>query len=228
VPEGKRDPLAAPSAPAKAKAPRELPRHILGPGGVSARIDEDGKIHFRDPGSVVIDQYPVTVIDDKPTFGMEGHFDLNDHIARLAGQDPYAATKRKMAEETHEQRLCMARRAQHTREAQALFDLSTKVRTIAGRKDWSPEKRRRTLFEFWDDCDGDSDYAAMARATITAIIRQSFPEDTPLAYQPQELLALNKQRASRQEFAPYLVQESRRPAPIPEECSPPDAARSID
>lgn len=225
APNPARDLLAAPHAPMNATG--ELPKQIRGPGDVTARIDEDGRIHFHDPKPVVVDHFPVTTIDDKPTFGIDGHFDLNDQLARLAGQDPYAATKRKLAEETHEQRLCLARRAQHAREAQALLDLSTQVRAIAGRKDWPAEKRHRALFEIWDECDdGDSDYAAMARATITAIIRQAFPEGSPQAYQAQELLALNTQRSSRQEFAPYAAPESRSHKSRPEHCSPPDAELS--
>ena len=220
-PEAKRDLLAAPRA--VDKAPGELPGRLRGPGDVVAQIDDDGQIHFHDPKAVGVQLNPALGVDIK------GRFDLNDQLSRLAGQDPYASTKRKMAEETREQRLCMAWRAQHARESQALFELSSNVLAIAGRTDWSPERRRRALFDIWDECDdGDSDYADMARATITAIIRQSFPQGSPLAYPPQELLALNSQRASRLEFAPYLVQKSRRHVPRPEDCPPPDAGHPIE
>ncbi|HEX7599447.1 MAG TPA: hypothetical protein VF518_14620 [Polyangia bacterium] len=114
------------------------------------------------------------------------------------------------------------------REAKALLELSTDVRAIAGREDWTPERRRRALFDIWDECDDESDYAAMARATITAIIRQAFPENSPLAYQPQELLALNNQRTSSNKFAPYLAQNPRARAIRSEDCRSPDAGHPIE
>lgn len=220
APGGKRDLLAAPRA--KEKAPTELPREIRGPGGVTAQVDEDGRIHFRDPSA------SLSGPSERNT-GVSVTLDLNDYLMRMAGMDPYSATKRKMAEETHEQRLCMARRAQHVRESQALFDLSTKVRAIVSRKDWSPEKRRRVIFDVWDECDDvDSDYGAMARATIAAIIRQAFPAGSSLAYSPQELLALNGRRNSRLEFAPYVARESKRSVPRLDDCPSPDAPRSAE
>ncbi len=165
---------------------------------------------------------------EKRFLGLGGPFEINDMLMHLAGQDPYAASKRKMADETREQRLCMARRAQHAREAKALLDLSTDVRAIAERNDWSAEKRRRALFDIWDECDDDSDYAAMARATITAIIRQAFPEGSSLAYQSQELLALNSQRTSGNKFDPYLVQGPRARTIRSEDCRPPDAGHPME
>ncbi len=217
APEVKRDLLAAPRV--TKKAPTELPGTMRGPGGVTAMVDEDGAIHFREPSATV--RGP-----SETNLGLSGGFDLTDRVMRMAGMDPYAATKRKMAEDTHEQRVCMARRAQHAREAQALLDLSTKVRAIAGRSDWAPEKRRRIIFEIWDECDDESDYAAMARATIAAIIREALPAGSDLAYSPQELLALNSRRSSHLEFAPYVAREAKRPRPAPVDCLAPEGARA--
>ncbi len=65
------------------------------------------------------------------------------------------------------------------------------------------------MFEIWDECLEDShspsDYGAMARATILAVVRAVFPEGTDLVYRPAELLALNGRRTSRGPFAPYTV-----------------------
>lgn len=225
VPESKRDLLAPPRAPDK--PPGDLPRRLRGPADGTAQIDEDGAIHFQNPKPVAADRHPFAS-GKKRFLGLGGPFEINDMLWNLAGQDPYAFGKRKMADETREQRLCMAQRAQHARESQALLDLSTNVRAIAAREDWAPEKRRRALFDIWDECDDDSNYAAMARATITAIIRQTFPEGAPLAYQPQELLALNNQRTSGSKFAPYLVQEPRKYAVQTDDCRPPDAGHTIE
>jgi hypothetical protein len=132
---------------------------------------------------------------------------------KLAGQDPYASTKRAMANETREQRLCMAKRYQGERQKQELFTLSTKIRHLAARTDLSAAKRRELVFAIWDECseesDATTDYGAMARATILAIVREAFPAGSDRAYQPSELLALNERRSSRQRFAPYD------PSPLP-------------
>jgi len=48
-----------------------------------------------------------------------------------------------------------------------------------------------------------TDYGAMARATILAIVREAFPAGSDRAYQASELLALNQRRSSRRRFAPY-------------------------
>jgi hypothetical protein len=190
-------------------------------------IEEDGQIHFKDAKSVAVTKHPFASGENR-ILGIGGPLEMTDMLMHLAGQDPYAAGKRKLADETREQRLCMARRTQHAREAQALFELSTNVRAIAERKDWSPEKRRQALFDIWDECEDGSDYAAMARATITALIRQAFPEGSPLAYQPHELLALNERRTSSNKFAPYLVQEARIHTPRTEDCRPPDAGHPLE
>jgi hypothetical protein len=68
----------------------------------------------------------------------------------------------------------------------------------------------------------------MARATITAIIRQAFPESSSLAYQPHELLALNSQRTSSHKFAPYQPPEPRTRRSPSADCRPPDAGHPIE
>ena len=112
-----------------------------------------------------------------------------------------------MANETREQRLCMAKRYQGERQKQELFTLSTKIRHLAARVDLSSSQRRELIFAIWDECseesDAPTDYGAMARATILAIVREAFPAGSDRAYQPSELLALNERRSSRQRFAPY-------------------------
>ena len=139
--------------------------------------------------------------------GIAGRFDVTDQVMKLTGQDPYAAVKRKMAEETFEQRLCMARRHQGERQRQALLGLSTKIRRIAARPDLSAAARREAVFAIWDECleesDSVDDYGAMARATILAVVREVFPEGSELSYRPVDLLAMNEKRSSRQRFAPY-------------------------
>ena len=65
-------------------------------------------------------------------------------------------------------------------------------------------------------------------ADIAAIIRQALPEGLSLAYQPQEFLALNERRTSKNKFAPYHVQETRVHSSRTDDCRPPDAGLPLD
>jgi hypothetical protein len=221
-----RDPLAPPAIRYKT-SPGELPKVLQGGAGVTAIVAEDGSIHFNDPKAIVVDHSPFQAVGSGVGVGVSGHFDLTDRVMKLAGQDPYASVKRKMADETREERVCMARRHQGERQKQELFALSAKVRRIATRADLSPPQRRELVFDIWDECteespDSTTDYGAMARATILSIVREAFPAGSDVAYQSAQLLALNQRRSSRQPFAPYdsnLIRRAHRPdAGAPTEC----------
>jgi hypothetical protein len=202
----RRDLLAAPTAKSAPGPARDLPGVLHGGGGVSARVAEDGRIQFRDPKD--ISNVHIAGV------GIAGDLDVTDQVMKLAGQRPYTAVKHKMAEETREARLCMARRAQGERQKQELLNLSSEVRKVAARLDISAAERRKLVFDIWDECleeSGSSDYGAMARATIVAIIREVFPEGSTLAYGPAELVAMNERRSSRQAFNPYRPELPSRP-----------------
>jgi hypothetical protein len=228
--EGKsRDLLASPLAKGEA-APRELPRLLHGSGGVTARVGEDGSIHFGGPKDLVIDDPSFQKVGEGAGVGLMAHLDITDQIMKLAGQDPYASAKRAIADETREQRLCMATRYQGERRKHELFNLASKVRRLAARADLSAAERRALVFDIWDECTEETesgpDYGAMARATIVAVVRDVFPAGTDRAYQPAELLALNQRRSSRQRFSPYdliqQVERGRHPdAGAPGECPMP-------
>ena len=251
--EKPRDLLAPPITKNGIPAREELPKVIQGSGNVTASVAEDGSIRFHDPGGMKANKLPIYAFGDgiedgsnrshdpstieknrSPFYafgegvrvGVSGHLDVTDQVMKLAGQDPYASTKRTMANETREQRLCMAKRYQGERQKQELFALSTKVRRLAARADLSAAQRRELVFAIWDECseesDSPTDYGAMARATILAIVREAFPAGSDRAYQPTELLALNQRRSSRERFAPYdpsPMTRARHPdAGAPSEC----------
>jgi hypothetical protein len=204
--EKPRDLLASPLAKAPA-GPRDLPRVLRGSGGVTARVGDDGSIHFGGPKDVVLNDSPFQDVGGGAGVGLGGSLDVTDQVMRLAGQDPYASAKRAIADETREQRLCMAKRYQGERQKQELWNLAAKVRRLAGRPDLSAAERRALVFDIWDECNEETesgpDYGAMARATILAVVREVFPAGSDRAYQPAELLALNQRRSSRQRFSPY-------------------------
>jgi hypothetical protein len=204
-----RDLLAAPAMKPKQAAPSELPETLEGGAGVTARVADDGAIHFADANNLGFD-----------VSKLSGRFDLTDMVMRHIGQDPYAAIKRNMADETREQRICMARQAQARRLVEALAQIGAKVRGIARRSDLSPLERRRAVFEIWDECaegstDLTADYGEKARSIIQSAIRELFPAGTDLGYSPAELLVLNERRTSRRRFAPY-EREDIKPPPAPD------------
>jgi len=211
--EVRRDPLAPPVAKVGAQ-PSDLPKVIQGGSGVTASVAEDGRIRLHDPKGIDMNRSPFQAVGSGVGVGVSGHLDLNDQLMKLAGQDPYASAKRKLADETREQRLCMARRYQGEQQKQELFALSTKVRRIAARADLSMGERRELVFSIWDECTEESgtttDFGATARATILSIAREAFPEGTSEAYRPSELLALNGRRSSGERFTPYAAMPQRR------------------
>lgn len=205
--ENRRDVLAPPMARPSSSPAADLPKVLHGGAGVTASIAEDGRIRLHSPGDVSMDGLGPQATASGAGAGVSGRFDLTDQVMKWAGQDPYAAIKSKLADETREQRLCMARRYQGERQKQELRNLSGKIRRIAAQVDLSATERRRLIFEIWDECleesDARSDYGVMARATILALVREVFPEGSELAYRPAELVALNGRRSSRQPFLPY-------------------------
>jgi hypothetical protein len=235
APEEKpRDLLAPPTTRERIPSHEELPKVIRGSGNVTASVAEDGSIrlhspgviganklplytfgdgiedgsnHFSDPDGIAKKRSPFSAFGEGLRVGASGHLDVTDLAMKLAGQEPYSSSKRAIAEETREQRFCMAKRFQDQQKRQELFTLSTRVRRLVARVDLSAAERRKLVFAIWDECseesDSTADYNAMARATILSIVREAFPAGSDRAYQPAELLALNERRSSHQRFAPY-------------------------
>jgi hypothetical protein len=235
APEEKtRDLLAPPTARERIPLREELPKVIRGSGNVTASVAEDGSIrihspgviganklplyafgdgiedgstHFSDPGGIAKNRSPFSAFGEGVRVGVSGHLDVTDLAMKVAGQDPYSSSKRAIANETREQRFCMAKRFQDQQKRQELFTLSTRVRRLVARVDLSAAERRELAFAIWDECseesDSTTDYNAMARATILSIVREAFPAGSDRAYLPAELLALNERRSSHQRFAPY-------------------------
>jgi hypothetical protein len=179
------------------------PGHHQAESHVTAKVGGDGAVTFKDPDAVE------DVEGHYLPFGVKinGKFDLNDTVARAMGDDPYAYAKKKFAEATFEDRLCLAEKAAVARKQQALLQLKDHLESLRQRPGLSQAQRRELVFEMWDECveeakDGP-DLGAAARATILAFIRRAFPPDGPAAYAVNELAALNQRRASRMPFDPY-------------------------
>jgi hypothetical protein len=135
-----------------------------------------------------------------------GNLDLGGWAERLAGNDPYAARKRKLLDATFAERAeigTVHRAAQRDRAT----ELVRKNLERLWRATTDPALRRAALFEMWNECDEseglDGEAGARARAQIVGWIRSHLPAGTPEAYSADELAQLDRRRSSRQHFRPY-------------------------
>ena len=172
--------------------------------GLGVKVDREGAIAFETPtGAPDIQAGPLD-----GSVGISGRFDLNNLTERLAGNDPYAYEKRKIAEATFEDRLCLAREAARRRQQEGLFNLNEHLEWLRHLPGLTRPQLREVVFDLWDECmdtgtDGEPNLGAAARAGILAFIRRVFPPGTADAYTPAELVALNERRTSRNPFDPY-------------------------
>ena len=153
----------------------------------------------------------VKQVTDKPNWQWQSpfhaDFDVYDAMMRKQGMDPYASYKKKVLDETREQRFEMGQKYRTEQLAQSRQLMQRNLeRLLASTTDKA--KIKQGLFELWDDCaETGSDElvagGAAARAQLIGYIRAKLPRDSADAYTGEELARFNKQRKSRLEFAPY-------------------------
>lgn len=181
-------------------------------GGISsafvAVVQPDGRVRFRD--RVVTVHGTAVRTNFVPA-------------QKLAGEAQFRTLKTQILRQTADLRMQMARSWSKKQLRAQLAALSTQLKTAWERPNWSLERRRKTLFLLWDECEepsaddaGERNVAdtldqaraaagAKARAMIVRFIREELPADSDQAYPPAELRALNGIRGSRQRFAPYAT-----------------------
>jgi hypothetical protein len=147
-----------------------------------------------------------------------GTLDISAYLMRKAGIDPFAARKLALLDATRDERAARgdAYRAEQLARSAELMRINLERLWASAT---SADERRIVLFELWDECaegDGAIDSAQRfallrgpaqpdlvgeagdrARAEVIGWIRAKH-----VAYAPDELAALAKRRASKQEFAP--------------------------
>lgn len=151
-------------------------------------------------------------IKDKPSvqhlYGPVFLFDVTDWAMRQAGIDPYAYEKRKLLDETREERAQMSAAARTERLREAQRRLPTTLAAVWADPRHPTSARRRLLFQLWDECaeQGHDEVVAAGarvRAIILAFIRTRLPAGSRDAYTVDELETLNATRTSRATFSPY-------------------------
>ena len=136
--------------------------------------------------------------------GVHGPADISAYLYRkLAHADPYAARKRKLLDDTFDERV---ERGAAFRAEQAARSAELMQRTLEElwTRERDPAARKQALFELWSDC-ADDDAGRRARAMVTGWIRAKLPEGSADAYTPEELDRLG--------FQPYDKPRTMREAP---------------
>ena len=177
-------------------SPRSGGRARASDGLVHAQVSEDGSIESISG--------PAPVSFSKGIF----RFDLTDAVMASVGQDPYSARKLKLLDETRAQRHAMAASATKRRLKGSLARIRGDLSRLWKRADLAEVRRRRLIFELWDECAESGprqqvETARAIRASIEAFVRQRLPRGGSTGYSEAELSELNRKRSSEQRFAPY-------------------------
>jgi hypothetical protein len=142
-----------------------------------------------------------------PSGIIEGKADLTAYAMRkLHVGDPYASRKRKLLDETFEERAAQGGEFRGDQLARAAELMRRNLdRLWAATLD--PRERRVALFALWDECaEGDGplgEAGERARAEVIGWIRTRLPAGTRDAYTPDEIAQLSRGRGSSQRFEPY-------------------------
>jgi hypothetical protein len=118
-------------------------------------------------------------------------------------------------EATHEERMRLAARHRSERLRDVVAGLPAKLERIWADTARPAAERRKLLFQLWDEStEGATDPSAQridapqgreARQAIAAFIRRRLPRGSADGYTDDELAELNRRRASRERFEPYLA-----------------------
>jgi hypothetical protein len=162
-----------------------------------AVIAPDGSVRFSDRGGVEM---------DTPNLGAnglipQGTFDISDSIESARGQDPHRHERQWFMSQTRELRERLAAQADAQLHSRGMARLNGQLRNI-WRGRGTPRQRRGQIFAMWDDM-AEDDIGRRARAAILTFVRRNLPAGSDAAYTAGELATLNRQRTSRETFAPY-------------------------
>ncbi len=197
--------------------------------GWSAKIGRDGRVSFKDKPSFsakIVMPCPSCIKEGLKNWSKDpqsstskplplviipmiaGKFDVTDWVMRRAKQDPYSYQKAQFLERTRGQRMRMAAGEKSGNLRNSLFHLRRDLRKVWNNSSLSHQRRRRQLFELWDECAevGSSEVLAAAagvRVTIISFIRHRLPSGSKHGFSVAELKALNASKKSSALFAPY-------------------------
>lgn len=138
---------------------------------------------------------------------VHGKLDVTALLMRKLGVgDAYASRKRKLLDDTFDERAALG--AQHRAEDRArAAEIMRRNLEIVWRATEDPAERRGALFTLWDECgegDGpDGEAGERARKIVIGWIRARLPAASPDAFTPDEIAWWSAHRRSTQPFVPY-------------------------
>lgn len=176
---------------------QDLPKHLQASEGA---CDSWGNTMCDDPLAPKLEKL---VRERKKVLGslFGGAFDITSYLHRKYVGDPYASRKRKLLDDTREERVALGtahRAEQAARSAELMRNNLDRLWAVEQR----PIARRAALFELWDEC-GEDEAGMRARAVVIGWIRAKLPADSADAFTAGELEALQARRTSTQAFTPY-------------------------
>ncbi len=189
-----------PYAQARAGRIQDLPRHMTAtPGACDS---------FYDACSTELRQAAADDEDKDRSDGVaHGRMDLTGLLMRKLGVgDPYASRKLALLDSTRAERAEIGAKYRREQLGRAA-ELIQKNLEALWRNTPDPAQRRSILFTMWDEC-GEGDGAEgeagqRARLVVIGWIRAKLPAGSPNAFTPADIARLDKDRASKQHFAPY-------------------------
>lgn len=176
---------------------QDLPRHLQ---AVPGACDAWGSDLCQDPLAPEFERR-LRALKAKLRGGISGTFDVTDFVLRKRGGDPYASRKRKLLDDTRDERALMGERHR----AEQLARSGELVRRNLERlwvEELDPSARRVALFELWDEC-GEDDAGMRARALVIGWIRARLPRGSEHAFTDAEITTLRARSTSTQTFVPY-------------------------
>jgi hypothetical protein len=138
---------------------------------------------------------------------VHGKLDVTALLMRKLGVgDAYAARKRKLLDDTFDERAALG--AQHrTEDLARSAELMRRNLEVVWRATEDPEERRDALFTLWDECgegEGpDGEAGERARKIVIGWIRAKLPAGSPGAFTPDDIARRSAHRRSTQPFVPY-------------------------
>lgn len=165
--------------------------------GFDATIEADGSVRMRDSFARSKPQVAARRANNGQWFVSfwETRYDFQAWLEKKFGNDVYRSERRWFLEGTRDLREKLA--IDHT-----VRGAHTQLNELWSKPGLSFAERKRRTFQMWDEST-DDEYGHVGRSAVEEFVRAQCPEGSGRGYTPDELAALNKDRKSKQPFAPY-------------------------
>jgi hypothetical protein len=175
-------------------------REALGGARPGSRAAPPGRASAPPVLLEICEQTPCT--DPLQVVGAAGaSFDVTEEMMRLFGEDPYRYEKARFLAVTAEWRARLVAVTRDRQKDAALANQHQQLLAIWRDRRYTPNERRRLLFNLWLEMD-DSPQGRQGAAGIVSFIRQHAPAGSREAFTAGELAAMNSV-AAPQRFEPY-------------------------